>query len=201
MGRRIARTAAAAALGAGALSACAPSDLGAAAVVDSARITVSEIQGSLAAVRALQNRYGMVNEDPGSAARNEVERRVVDLVFEKAARDLGVIVTRGEVSTAEAAERKLVGGDRGFAQALARGNLSLAVADEVFRQQLLSRKMAQKLGGATGLTPTQINSGVESWLESTAKSMRIRINPRYGRFDANLGRIGPPAFDFLRAAD
>jgi len=69
MGRRIARTVAVAVLGAAAVSACAPSDLGAAAVVDNTRITVSEIQGSLAAVRALQDRYGLVNEDPGSAAR------------------------------------------------------------------------------------------------------------------------------------
>src|SRR5437899_2275116 len=99
--RRIVVSLAVVGLGASALAACSPSELGAAAVVDDTRITVSEIQGSLAQVRSLQSQYGVGNEDSSTAARSEVQRRVIDLVFEKAARDLGVGVSAGEVSRAE----------------------------------------------------------------------------------------------------
>jgi len=108
-------------------------------------------------------------------------------------------VSAGEVSTAVDAERTLVGGDAGFGRVLASSNLSLAVAGDVFRQQLLNQKMIKMFGGATGLTPDQINLKIEDRLVTAAKSMRIRINPRYGRFDSNLGQINPVVPDFLRA--
>jgi hypothetical protein len=200
MARRRRIVASLAGFGLGALSACSPSELGAAAVVDETRITVTQIQGSLAQVRSLQGRFGVANEDSSAAARNEVQRRVIDLVFEKAARDLGVAVSAGEVSTAEATERDLVGGDTGLARVLASSNLSFAVLDDVFRQQLLNQKMIKMFGGGTGLTQDQINLKIEDRLVTAAKSMRIRINPRYGRFDSNLGQISPAVPDFLRAA-
>jgi hypothetical protein len=181
------------------LSACGPSQLGAAAVVNSQRITVSDIQGTLKLVRDLQDQYGIEHEDPSIAARNEVQRRVVDLVFERAARDLGINVSDGEVSTAVDAERKLLGGPEQLRAALAQANLSEDQIDDVFRQQVINRKIGLKLVAQDGskLTQDQVDEKVHETLVATAKRLHIRINPRYGTFDASKGQIAAPAPDFL----
>jgi peptidyl-prolyl cis-trans isomerase SurA len=191
-----------AALGSSALSACSPSQLGAAAVVDDKRITVTDIQGTLKSVHALQQKYGIAPADNPTAARDEVQRRVVDLVFDKAAKSLGVAVSPGEVSTALANERKQLGGDAGLAQEFARSNLSLNAADEVFRQQLLDQKMLAKITSSNpGLSHDQVTAKLLGNLVDAARAMRIRINPRYGSFDATAGQINPVAFDFLRPSN
>jgi hypothetical protein len=180
-------------------SGCGPSQLGAAAIIDDQRITVSEIQGTLKSVQALQKRYGIAPAQAPTAARDEVQRRVVDLIFDRAASDMGVGVSPGEISTAVGAERKALGGDTGLAQEFARSNLSLDAIDDVFRQQLLNRKMIQKLAAANvGLPSDQVTAKLLGDLVSAAKTMRIRINPRYGTFDAQAGQITPVTYDFLR---
>jgi hypothetical protein len=182
------------------LSACGPSQLGAAAVVNSQRITVSDIQGSLKSVRDVQDRYGMEHADPSVAARNEVQRRVVALVFERAARDLGINVSDGEVSTAIDAEQKLLGGPEQFRQALAQANIAADQVNEVFRQQVINSKIGLKVAAQAGtkLTQDQVDSKVHDTLVATAKRLHIRINPRYGVFNPVQGQIAAPAPDFLR---
>jgi peptidyl-prolyl cis-trans isomerase SurA len=199
---RVGRTALGACLASATLSACAPSQLGAAALVDDQRITVSEIQGTLKSVRSMQNRYGIIPADSPTAARDEIQRRVVDLIFDRAASEMGVGVSPGEISTAVGAERQLLGGDAGLAKEFARSNLSLDAVDDVFRQQLLKKKMIQKLTVANvGLTTDQVTAKLLGDLVSAAKTMRIKINPRYGTFDSQAGQINPVVFDFLRPAD
>jgi hypothetical protein len=188
-------------LASAALSACSPSQLGAAAMVDDKRITVSEIQGTLKSVHALQNRYGITAADSPTAARDEVQRRIIDLIFDRAASDMGVAVSPGEISTAEGAENQRVGGATAFAKEFARANLSLDAVDEVFRMQLLNRKMTQNLAAANvGSTSQQLTAKLLGDLSSAAKSMRIKVNPRYGTFDVQAGQINPVVFDFLRPA-
>jgi len=183
-----------------ALSACGPSQLGAAAVVNSQRITVSDIQGTLKAVRDQQDRYGLAHADPSIAARNEVQRRVVELVFERAARDLGISVTDGEISDAIDAETKLLGGEEPFHQALAQANIAENQITDVFRQQVINSKIGLKVAAQAGskLTQDQIDSKVHDTLVATAKRLHIRINPRYGEFDPVRGQIAAPAPDFLK---
>jgi hypothetical protein len=182
------------------LSACGPSQLGAAAVVNSQRITVSEVQGALKSVRQVQDQYGLEHADPSTAARNEVQRRVVELVFERAARDLGISVSDGEVSTAIDAERKLLGGPEQLRQALAQANIAADQVTEVFRQQVINTKMGIKVAAQAGskLTQDQIAQKVHDTLVATAQRLHIRINPRYGTFNAAQGQIAAPAPDFLR---
>jgi hypothetical protein len=181
------------------LSACGPSQLGAAAVVNSQRITVSDVQGALTSVRKVQDQYGLAHADPSTAARNEVQRRVVELVFERAARDLGINVSDGEVSDAIDAEKKLLGGPEPFRQALAQANISSDQITEVFRQQVINAKIGIKVEAQAGakLTQDQVDQKVHDTLVATAKRLHIRINPRYGTFDESKGQIAAPAPDFL----
>jgi parvulin-like peptidyl-prolyl isomerase len=129
-----------------------------------------------------------------------VQRWVVQLVFERAARDLGITVTDGEVSNAIDAESKLLGGDDQLRAALAQANLSEDDVDEVFRQQVINSKLGLKVAAQAGtrLTQDQVDAKVHDTLVATAKRLHIRINPRYGTFDPVKGQIAAPAPDFLK---
>jgi hypothetical protein len=194
---------AAAALLLPALAACEPEQLGAAAIVDDTRITVSEIQGALEIVRDAQERLGVPTEDLADAALREIQRRVVVLIYTEAAEREGLTITEGEVATRRAAYRQAAGSDSEYERrALQNPSFprTLSGAEDDIRLELIERKLADKLSAAAGRTLTNDELGplIEERLVATAKSMRVRINPRYGQFDPEGGAIKPYPFDFFR---
>ncbi|MGQ0629424.1 MAG: hypothetical protein ACT4P1_00130 [Sporichthyaceae bacterium] len=199
MPRRRATTALAVVLtGAAALSACGPNQLGAAAVVDGQRITISEVQDTLRDIRELRERFDLESALPAEAARLEVERRVLDLVFERAAVELGVRVTEGDVAATRAEERRP---PEEIARLAAENNLSLDSLDELFRRLTVEEKIGDRLAAQNaGMPQEQLALVIGQSLVATAQKMQIRINPRYGTFSVTEGSISPFTFDFLAPA-
>jgi hypothetical protein len=188
-----------AALAAVALTGCEPAQLGTAAIVDGQRIAVEQIQDTVADVRALQEQVRQPAQQPDELARGELQRRLILAVYERAARDLGVQVTAGEVSAELARARQAAGSEEEFARQVAGQNLSLETAQDYIRQSLLARKMGERL------TPGQSGQGaldqaVTDRLVQTAKQMRFEVNPRYGNFNTDNGQLTERQDDFLRPA-
>lgn len=198
LSRRTSMRAAALAITAGAaLSACGPSQLGAAAIVDDQRITVSDVQQTLKDVRELRERYALPAKLGADAARLEVERRVLDRVFERAATDLGITITPGDVAQARDAEDR---SPEEIARLAAENNVSLASLDELYRRFTLERKISDQVAKLNpGATQAQLSAAFAERLVATAKRMQIKINPRYGVFDPNVGQIAARRPDFLQA--
>ncbi len=180
-----------------ALSACGPNQLGAAALVDDQRITVSEVQQTLTDVRELRERFDLPTALGAEAARLEVERRVLDLVFERAAADLGIRVTPGDVAAARGAEDR---SEDEIARLAAENNVSLTSLDELYRRFTLEQKISERVAKLNpGASENQLSAAFAERLVTTAKRMQIKINPRYGVFDPNVGQIAPSQADFRRA--
>lgn len=180
-----------------AMSACGPSQLGAAAIVEDQRITVSEIQQTLTDVRELRERFALPTALGAEAARLEVERRVLDLVFEQAATDLGIKVTAGDVAQAQDAEDR---SPEEIARLAAENNVSLTSLDQLYRRFTLEQKISDRVSKLNpGATEAQLNAAFAERLVATAKRMQIKINPRYGAFDPTVGQIAAVRPDFLRA--
>jgi hypothetical protein len=199
--RRVARTVAGATLAILALSACTPALLGSAAVVEGERIPIAQVEGSILDARDLQVRYGGPGTLDPQAAHNEVHRRVIDVVFARAAETLGVSVTDGEVAEREAAERTKAGSEDAFIQAWALDNgITESEIVTVLRRTVLTEKMLAKVVADAGGNLTSQESGAKltELLVATAKKMQIRVNPRYGTFDADRGQIVPVTPDYFR---
>lgn len=180
-----------------ALSACGPSQLGAAAIVDDQRVTVAQVQQTLKDVRELRERFAMPTALGADAARLEVERRVLDLVFERAATDLGIKITPGDVAKARDAEDR---SPEEIARLAAENNVSLTSLDELYRRFTLEQKISERVGKLNpGATDQQLSAAFAERLVATAKRMQIKINPRYGAFDPNVGQITARRPDFLQA--
>jgi hypothetical protein len=180
----------------GGLSGCRTSQLGAAAIVEHQRITVSEIQGTLDDLRDQRAQYGL-DPDPGpEAARGEVERRVLDLVFERAAADMGIVITEADVEKTRAAEER---SDEELAQLAAQNNVSVDNLDELYRRFTLERRISDEIEKQfPGADEQKLNEEFSARLIKTASEMHIRINPRYGTFDPTVGQITPLEPDFFK---
>lgn len=198
---RVALAAAGATLATLALGACTPSLLGSAAVVEGQRIPISEVEGAIIEVRDLQVRYGGPDELGPRAAHDEVHRRVIEVVFARAARELGVTVTDGEVAEREAQERTKAGSEDAYIQGLALQNgVSVDQIPNLLRRAILTEKMLAKVIADAGGNIGQAEAGqkLTELLVDTAKKMQIRVNPRYGTFDAERGQIVPAQPDYFR---
>jgi hypothetical protein len=201
-----------AALAAIMLTACEPVQFGAAAIVDGQRIALDDVQAAVRDVRDLQAQVGQPAPQPEQLARVELQRRLILAVYERAARELGVRVTPGEVSAELAEARQAAGSEEEFARQLAAQNLSPATAPEYVRQALLARKIGQRLAparsrqgqgqpGQAAADQAAQDQALTERLIQTAKRMRFEVNPRYGTFDTSNGQLTPRQDDFLRPAN
>ncbi len=178
------------------LSACEPSQLGAAAIVGEQRITVTEIQNYLNTVREERAQFGLPTELGQDAARLEVERRVLDLVFEQAARDLGIAITEADIEETRAAEERPA---EELAELAAQNNLTEETLDQLYRRFTIERRISEEIAKQfPGADETRLNEEFAKRLVAIAQGMRIRINPRYGKFDPQQGQIQRTQYDFLQ---
>jgi hypothetical protein len=180
-----------------ALSGCKTNQLGAAAIVENQRITVSTIQATLDRVSDQRVKFGLAADLGPEAARGEVERRVLDLVYDRAAQDLGITVTPADVAATRAAEDR---SDEEIAQLAAQNNISMDNLDELYRRFTIERKITDLIDKQfPGADEKKLDQEFSDRLVATATAMNIRINPRYGTFDPRVGQITPLEPDFLKA--
>lgn len=194
-GKGVALVLAAVVVGSG-LAACEPNQLGAAAIVGDERIRVSEIQGYLDEVREQRARYGLPEDVGADAARLEVERRVLDLVFEQAARELGISITEADIEETRAAEQRPA---EELAELAAQNNLTEETLDELYRRFTIERRISEEINKQfPNADETRLNEEFAKRLVAIAQQMEIRINPRYGKFDPQQGQIQRTQYDFLQ---
>ncbi|MET9113784.1 SurA N-terminal domain-containing protein [Streptomyces longwoodensis] len=158
---------------------------GAAAVVGDQRITVSQLQGRVDEVREAQRaavrddaQYAQAVAQTGTLARDTLHGMVLDRVLERAARDAGVTVSRGEVQTMRSDLEKQAGGAKALETAwLQQYGVPPQRLDDNLRLQLQAQKLARKLGTDT--------SRPEFWgaLAKASKDLGVDLNPRYGSWD------------------
>lgn len=187
------------------LSGCGgPTLLGSAAVVNGERISLSEIEGTIEAVRDQQEAAGAADPPTQNAARNEVHRRVTGLVFAQAARELGVTVTDGELDARAAQERAAAGSEEAFVRGFSLQNR--ITPEQVYselRRALIVAKLTEKVAKDAGVATddSTVRDRLTAFLVQTAQNMDIKINPRYGAFDPVTGDIAEPAPDYFRPVD
>ena len=178
------------------LAGCETNQLGAAAIVEDQRITVTEVQSYLDAVREQRATYDLPTDLGPDAARLEVERRVLDLVFERAARELGITITEADIEATRAAEERSAAE---LAELAAQNNLTEDSLDELYRRFTIERRISEEINKQfPNADEARLGQEFARRLVAIAQSMEIRINPRYGRFDPQQGQIQRTQFDFLQ---
>lgn len=168
------------------LGACSPAKMGAAATVGDQRISAGDLNTAVDQWQKAYNANPLPSNqlrllDNGSIPRSVLYNLVVFKLADEAARRQGVHVSAGSIDNAIAA----VGGEQRVAQEA----VVMGVPPQRARDYARFRLDIQGIAGALGPAPKtaadqqKIQNELSNVMATTARSLRIDVNPRYGRFD------------------
>ncbi|MGW6917570.1 SurA N-terminal domain-containing protein [Kitasatospora sp. NPDC054939] len=200
--RTVAAAVAGAVLAAAVLAGCAGGGLsgGTAVVLDGRRVPVGAVEARVAQLRhAAGGGSADARAQPDGLARRAVAELVLDAVVARAAADRGLVVTDAEVAAVRAAEGLRHGGPEQLAAALARQGIPASGIDDHLRQQLGIRRLVDATGPDAG-TPVG-DAAVRAALADAAGALHLRINPRYGTWDARRSVLLPDTPPWFPALD
>lgn len=153
---------------------------GAAAVLDDGRITVSQLQTQVKAVREAQGndpRAAQMVAGSGRLSQDTLIRMIQFRVIERAGKDNGISPSRREVQRARAAAEKQSGGATALRALYLQQSIAPGGIDEAVRMDLTRNGLLRKLG----------TSQVNEVFAQTSKALHIKVNPRYGKWDNTQG--------------
>ena len=186
--RRSLATAVVALLATVSLAACAPDQLGSAAVIDGTTISADSLQSSARAYLAI-----VPNGDRAQVQQHILEEMIYSKIIAKAAKKNDVHVSIGAVQKQLEVFFKQTKDRRGVVSALGGQQPPVIVppgyVDQWLRDQLLYHKLVVKLAGGGDATTVEASARGSKALSSAAESMKIEVNPRYGTWNPKTGSI------------
>ncbi|MFF0306806.1 SurA N-terminal domain-containing protein [Streptosporangium sp. NPDC004379] len=173
-----------------ALTACSPSQVGAAAVVGGDRISSGELERNVREYEAALTKAGLSPAQlqfPGSVPQVVLYQLATARQYTKVAEKNGVTVTDGEVDQAINTQ----GGADQYGQQLLQQAVAPSQARAYTRARLMITKLMAKYGG--GADQEALQRGQQRVVEDL-KSVRIEWNPRYGKINAQPSQEQPQIF-------
>ncbi|MFF2505232.1 SurA N-terminal domain-containing protein [Streptomyces sp. NPDC058067] len=164
---------------------------GAAAVVGSERITVSQLQNRVNEVRDAQQaatkdsaQYEQAIAKSGGLTRSTLSSMVFDRVLHRAATDAGITVTRKQIQAHEAGMAQQTGGVRQMRLALLEQyNIAPQRIDEFARTDIEVMALAQHVGANMQSQSAADQAPFWKALDQASKELNVDLNPRYGTWD------------------
>jgi hypothetical protein len=163
--------------------------IGLAASVGSKQIETSQltaVTSRSAAALASSGQTVPANQQP-DLVRGVLNLLVRDALLEQIGKARGLTVTAGDLSAERASEARQAGGEQALITQSEQGGVSAQDLDIVVREKLLINKLQSKFGSSD-------STAFANALTSAAQKIRVRINPRFGAWDAkNLTIVGAPS--------
>lgn len=176
-----------------ALTGCADSKSGAAAVVDGDRIDISTLNSHVRQAADARESVGAQPVSGIEASQEQLTTLVTDKILDEAARRAGVVVTGTEIAGQKRAWAALNPGVA-LEAILARDGVPAEAIDHFARRTVLVDKLIVAHGGNP---ETQAGQALAVRVfTDTAESMKITVNPRYGTWD-NAGGLVPTTYGWL----
>lgn len=154
-------------------------------------ITTAELQAkvdTLLAERAKVDTSQMQLDSGEALLRNQLQFQLLIQGFTVLGEELKIEVSNSEIAARRAAIVEQVGGEEQIPSAL----VSAAVTPEDFepylRGILISEKMVQTLLQA-GVPEAEVQTRVQELFVAKLNSLKITVNPRYGKWDPEAGTI------------
>jgi hypothetical protein len=169
------------------VTACSPQQIGAAAVVDGQRLSVSTLQQNTKSLEQADTAEAL---PPGEAQRVTLSRFIVSGVIEAAAKSKGVSVTQGEIDAQRREIEQVFGGREQMIQQLAAQNVPPLYIDTFIHDVALSDALGRALvPGDDQAVGQERSAALNDLLLATAKDLDVKVNPRYGVWNAQQGVV------------
>jgi PBP1b-binding outer membrane lipoprotein LpoB len=162
-----------------------------AASVGGFKISQTDLQASIDAViaeRAKVDSSQMQLEAGDALNRGQLRFKILMHTFDEIAKELKIEVTSSDVEAKKATITESVGGKTELPKNLVNAAIAQADFDTYVRAIVISEQITAALG-ASGVAEEEIATKLGQLLTAKAKELGVKVNPRYGFWDAEVGDV------------
>lgn len=172
------------------LTACAAND---AATLGEITITENELQATLdeiVAERAAIDSSAMQLAEGAELTRGQLRTKIIVIIFDEIAKDRKLEITASDLAETRKEMVDSSGGDEALQSNLVQAQIAPRDFDAYVRAIVISGKLSDALA-ATGGTEDEIATQISTLVSAKAAELEIKINPKYGIWNNDLGDIEP----------
>ena len=162
-----------------------------AATIGDFKISQTELQSSIDAVMAERSKVDssqMQLETGEELNRGQLRFKILMHTFDEIAKELKIEVTSSQVGAKKASIIQSVGGEAELPKNLVNAAIALQDFDTYVRAIVISDQVAAALA-QSGVAEEEVSTKVGDLLNAKAKSLGVKINPRYGVWDNEIGDV------------
>ena len=162
-----------------------------AATIGDFKISQTELQSSIDAVMAERTKVDssqMQLESGEALNRGQLRFKILMHTFDEIAKELKIEVTSSQVGAKKASIIQSVGGEAELPKNLVNAAIALQDFDAYVRAIVISDQIAAALA-QSGVAEEEVSTKVGDLLNAKAKSLGVKINPRYGVWDNEIGDV------------
>ena len=167
------------------------SNVDAALTLGDTKITTAELQANvdvILAERAKVDTSQMQLESGEALLRNQLQFQILLAGFDEIAKELEIEITNSEIASSRSEIIEQVGGAESLPNALVSASITPADLDGYLRAILISNKLGQALV-QSGVAEADVQTRVQQLFVAKVNELKIKVNPRYGEWDAVNGQI------------
>ena len=162
-----------------------------AATIGDFKISQTELQSSIDAVMAERSKVDssqMQLETGEELNRGQLRFKILMHTFDEIAKELKIEVTSSAIEAKKATIINSVGGEAELPKNLVNAAIALQDFDTYVRAIVISEQISAALS-QSGVPDEEVSTKVGDLLNAKAKSLGIKINPRYGVWDNEVGDV------------
>ena len=162
-----------------------------AATIGDFKISQTELQSSIDAVMAERTKVDssqMQLETGEELNRGQLRFKILMHTFDEIAKELKIEVTSSQIGAKRASIIQSVGGEAELPKNLVNAAIALQDFDTYVRAIVISDQIAAALA-QSGVAEEEVSTKVGDLLNAKAKSLGVKINPRYGVWDNEAGDV------------
>jgi hypothetical protein len=162
-----------------------------AATIGDFKISQTELQSSIDAVmaeRAKVDSSQMQLESGEELNRGQLRFKILMHTFDEIAKELKIDVTSSQIGAKKATILESVGGEAELPKNLVNAAIALQDFDTYVRAIVISEQISAALS-QSGVPDEEVSAKVGDLLNAKAKSLGVKINPRYGAWDNEAGDV------------
>ena len=167
------------------------SNVDAALSLGDTKITTAELQANVDLILAERTKVDtsqMQLESGETLLRNQLNFQLLLAGFAEIAKELSIQVTSSEIAGRRAQIVEQVGGAEALPAALVSASIAPADLDGYLRAVVTTEKLGQAFI-QTGVAEADVQPRVQELLVAKLNALKIKVNPRYGKWDAATGQI------------
>ncbi len=162
-----------------------------AATLGNTSISQTELQSTVDTI--LKERKGidvsqMQLESGAALNRSQLRFLIITKIFDQIAKELKLSITATEITTTRANMITQGGGEASLPQNLVSAQIASTNFDAYVRAILISDKLSAALKGS-GVADKDISAKISELVVAKTKELKIKVNPRYGKWDDTTGDI------------